>query len=770
MVGLIERSLRASSQGIRRANQAILSFPSKADLAADLELSRATVQKFFARKPISRENFHKICQRLDLPWQEIAELSDDAKPYLQEVVQNAPVSLDGLATTLREKSYPSILLKCGSLRVLDMSRPIKLKDIYTRVNVLEKVSGRRRLSLQDLLRPCLPNAFDRLGLGRISAERVPAIVAAQQYPRLIILGKPGAGKTTFLKHLALQCSAGELLQRHVPVFISLKEFAETKGQPDLLTYLIEELKAYGAGGPLVTEQLLKHGRLLILLDGLDEVNEADSCRVVKDVRQFSDRFHANQLIMTCRIATREYSFERFTEVEIADFDAQQIAEFAHNWFALKQPQQADQFIQTLDEIQPIRELATNPLLLTFLCLVFEESGDFPSNRAELYQEGLDILLKKWDSKRNIQRDQPYQQLSIREKKDLLSYIAANTFEQGNYFFKQKELEHHIQDYFSDRYPGLSQPDSEAILKSIEAQHGLIVERARGIYSFSHLTLHEYFAARAIAMGFAASSVQMALADLVIHLTNPRWREIFLLTIGMLRQADDLLLMIKQHTDALVTRDSKVQAFLAWLNQKTAGLRVSYPSVRVRAFYLDLDYARIFHLSDRILELTRRFDRGFTRGLNGHLALDLALDRVLTLALNLDCAIDPDTALGRVLERAIQRARDLEDPEAQNLTRSLQDLLDQLSQNNQESSLDFQDWWTAAGPAWTQNLRSLMIQHRNFGHDWHFSNRQRQILRQYYDANQLLVQCLHSDGAVTAPVRHQIETTLLFPASGLNLQQ
>ncbi len=71
----------------------------------------------------------------------------------------------------------------------------------------------------------------------------------------------------------------------------------------------------------------------------------------------------------------------------------------------------------------IKQLAASPLLLTLLCLAFEESGDFPANRSELYKEGLDALLKKWDAKRGIQREQIYKKLSVQRKEDLLSKIA-----------------------------------------------------------------------------------------------------------------------------------------------------------------------------------------------------------------------------------------------------------------------------------------------------------------------------------------------------------
>ena len=69
-----KRSLKASQDGVRLANRAILKFPTKVDFAAELEISRSTVQNFFAGKPVGRENFHKICQELNLSWQEVAEL------------------------------------------------------------------------------------------------------------------------------------------------------------------------------------------------------------------------------------------------------------------------------------------------------------------------------------------------------------------------------------------------------------------------------------------------------------------------------------------------------------------------------------------------------------------------------------------------------------------------------------------------------------------------------------------------------------------------
>jgi predicted NACHT family NTPase len=69
-----------------------------------------------------------------------------------------------------------------------------------------------------------------------------------------------------------------------------------------------------------------------LLDGLDEVKETDSSRVLRQIKEFSQQFPLNQFIITCRIAAKEYTFEKFTEVEVADFNDKQIADFSDKWF------------------------------------------------------------------------------------------------------------------------------------------------------------------------------------------------------------------------------------------------------------------------------------------------------------------------------------------------------------------------------------------------------------------------------------------------------
>ncbi len=413
---MAQRSLQVQKQYIEQVNNAFMGLGmSQKDFAeARLRLSRSTVSNFLRGKSINRENFSKICHALNLDWEEITGLKEATKTssdndQINQSAVKPSVDIKSLVTQLRQQVHGDIETRCGTMRILDMSQPVGLEDIYTKVNILEKISGRRRKDIADLISNCDLENFHRFNFGAVT-EKISGKDAVRKYRTLLILGKPGAGKTTFLKHVVIQCDRGLFQGALVPFFITLKNFAEAEDQPGLLTYLSRYVENQDREDII---KVLRQGKALICLDGLDEVLKKDSKRVIKEIESLVNNYPDNQYLMTCRIAAREYTFEKFTEVEIADFDWSQITLFSRNWFKTK-PVKPDTFLNRLEKDKPIQELASSPLLLTLLCLAFEESGDFPGNRAGLYKEGLDALLKKWDARRGIQRDQVYQKLWVQK--------------------------------------------------------------------------------------------------------------------------------------------------------------------------------------------------------------------------------------------------------------------------------------------------------------------------------------------------------------------
>ncbi|HEY9824998.1 MAG TPA: NACHT domain-containing NTPase [Stenomitos sp.] len=786
------QSLKATSEGIATLKAALKRRKqSQTYLAGAANCSRQTIWSLLQGNAIDAEVFLRVCKLLDLSEYEVAEPEEDSEH----------LETDDLVRQVRGQIKARIHAQCGSMNVLTMTKPIGLGDIYTDVNILETIAGRKRLALKDLEAHCTEEEFERFGYSylRKQEERVPGLEAVDRCRKMVVLGKPGAGKTTFLKRIATQCNGGTFHPELVPIFVPLKQFAETKGHPDLLPYIASqwaESKVKEADSKV--ETLLDEGRALVLLDGLDEVLKADSARVIEEIRHFSERFHRNLYVLTCRVATHEFKLEPFTEVEIADFDDEQIAVFVTKWFERKNPERTELFLRKLKDSPRIRELATNPLLLTLLCLNFEESGYFSESRAALYKDALHVLLKSWNAKKpGLPYEEVYRQLTPDRKEDLLSQLAYQTFEQGQYMFGDDIAKQHIRHYIenlpsADTNVKQLDVDSEAVLKSIEGQHGLLISRAQGIYSFSHLTFQEYFTARKIAASCSPYTIaDKTLQELAQRVTDQRWREIFLLVAEILPSADCFLQAMKQHIDRLVAKDQTIQLILGWTQEKAASADVSYKAAAVRAFYLycstlELNFihvlnnntklGRIFvHVLNRIhvLDFVRAFDHTLVLDLDHTLVLDLGLDHTLNLDLTLALTLDRALALNRFLNRDRVRALDLDHTLDRVLDRALdsdfrqvlKDLKTQLP-NPEKNFSAFKDWWEIQGLDWVKKLRDAIIQYRNIGYKWALTPEQFEQLQQYMEANLLLVNCLNSNCYVSRSVRAEIEETLLLPIAAI----
>ena len=673
-------------------------------------------------------------------------LPKQSAPNLSVAVSD--INIEEIVQQLRYRSRQVIQERCATIRVLDMSHPINLEEIYTGTDVLEKITSRRRLGIAELL--ATYHGRDRLGASAIDESRVSSMDALSRYRKLMLLGKPGAGKTTLLKYTALKCSQGDIFGDLVPIFVTLRQYAGSELQPRILDYIAQDFRAYNIGDELTLKHLLQHGRAILFLDGLDEVREDDLYRVLEDLRNFSEQYYTNRFVITSRLGAQEYVFEKFTEVEVANFQPLQISHFAQRWFS-GNSRHIELFLRKVDDNLPIQELATNPLLLTLLCLVFDEYGDFPINRSELYREGLDVLLKKWDAKRNIERHQIYKNLSMQRKEDLLAQVAYNTFNQGDYFFRQIDLESYITDYIRNLPKAHTdeeslQLDSEAIIKAIESQHGLFVERAKGIYSFSHLTFQEYLVARELVYNGNPQNLEL-LANKII---DRRWHDVLRLAVGMMRSADELLQLMKNQCDRLLADEPQLQKLLQWVNQKAEAVQVNDKIQSVRAFYLTLgraiaqsDALNLANVLARILVLD--LDLYQNRNLNRDLAFDLA--RALETKDGEDLGLDLELDLSLALEYA----QEMSDP-------SLAKAIAELIRTCPEDADSDRQW-----EYWTNNLRQQAIEHRNIGQSWDFSPHQLERLRQYCEATRLLVECLESDCYVHQNIRQAIEQSLLLPS-------
>ena len=581
---MAKRSLYASPSGIKQAKTA---FSRKGwtqeNLAFEVNLkTRQPIWRFFTGRPIERYIFVEICSILELNWRDIAENPPDE---ISEYDEHGLPDIDCLVQQVRSQRHDKIEDQCGTLKLLDINRPVNLDKIYIEVNLLEEIPSQQWLELAEL-QNLTPQEFQTVGLDELFQQWIVGIQLVENYTKIRILGNSGTGKTTFLQHLALQCNRGLFMANRVPIFITLKSFVEESketGEVSFLNYIRSEFLTSNIINPSTIDNLLCEGRVLLLLDGLDEVLTIDTNAVYQEINRFTEKYHKNLFIITCRTAGKIHNLNGFIDVEIAPFTSEQITEFSQKWFStlIKNPtedthQQAVQFIQLLDlpENLRFRQLAATPLFLHLACWIFVHQGQFPGSESEFYKQCLDLLLGKWDEIRGVQRDSISPELALPQKLKLLSEIAIKTFERGEYFFEKRTIEEYISDYLYQLSDAPIDSEelqlaSEDILKAIALQHGLLTERSRGIFSFSHLAFHEYFTARNIIMNSYLKSLEEALEELINHVVEPRWREIFLLTAVMLRKADLLVLLMKKKVNDLVMGDHHLQEFLIFSHQSSS---------------------------------------------------------------------------------------------------------------------------------------------------------------------------------------------------------
>ncbi|MBD1884758.1 NACHT domain-containing protein [Microcoleus vaginatus] len=524
----------------------------------------------------------------------ISCVSGIALPIFQSVFETGGKFLGLMGKKLDDKTKQLIYTASGEygkryfkrhgiLKALGMREAVPLESVYTAVQFLDEQEIRSFESIQNLeeaYRKANKRSFQQQ-----DCQKQEGLKIANQKQYLMVLGQPGAGKSTFLRKIGLEALKGKkggFKPDRIPVFIELKSF--TSSQIDIEKLIVEEFSICGfPSSEQFIAKALEQGKLLILLDGLDEVPTVNTNEVISKIQNFVDRYDKNSFIVSCRTAAYRNNFQRFTDVKLADFDDTQIEQFIGNWFQSevdKQVGTAQKCWELLQkpEYAAAKELAHTPLLLTFLCLTYDRAQNFPNNRSVLYKSALRILLEEWAAEKRILRDEIYQGLSTELEESLLSEIAYTGFDTDKLFFSQREVVEEIKTFLAGNLNAPKHLDGEAVLKAIAVQQGILVERAENVYSFSHLTLQEYLTAQYIADNNLIEQLVTG------HLSDRRWREVFLLVAGLVRSkngADDLLLLMEKEAQKYINTP-KLQELLQWADAATKNSEGDFKPVGKRA--------------------------------------------------------------------------------------------------------------------------------------------------------------------------------------------
>jgi len=481
---------------------------------------------------------------------------------------------------LRACYLESLIADCCRARLIGLdpsaSDPTRggmtLESLYialdTKTQVEEEQEGKKR---------------DRNALSPERKSRpLSTLEALAQAPnrRIVLLGLPGAGKSTFVRYLALRMAQaltdrsrdlaedlpGWTRQPLLPLIVSLGRLAESippgteRGNAEWVERFVratldadEHLKGYGDA---LLDELRRDGGL-ICFDGLDEVASLDMRPVVREsVEAFAARYARNgatAFLVTCRTFSytdARWQLTAWPVYELAPFDRDRVRDFVNAWHDELQrvdPAGAENYARKrehlLEALRPgdrrrLNEIAPNPLILTVMAVVHTHEGELPDARALVYEKCIDLLLIRWELERSDMRKRSLldalgiPRITLDNALQEIAYRAHDVEKRAGASDGQAALVTEdllagvLQAAFNDTHK------VQTFLDYSKSANGLLMLQGvaplpdapedaspRRVYAFPHLTFEEYLAGRYL------RRLPNRAAQVRAHLDrSDRWRE------------------------------------------------------------------------------------------------------------------------------------------------------------------------------------------------------------------------------------------------------
>ncbi|MEU6574754.1 NACHT domain-containing protein [Streptomyces sp. NPDC046805] len=481
-----------------------------------------TLEKYTGHKPLA----HKLSRPQHNPH---ADFEDRYKAYMAEAY--GELTIFGLDFSRREHA---------------------LWPLDTAYLSLELAPHHRRDHRADTLEGQLASRFrEPAAVG--GRQRVEGAFAGRT--RILLRGHAGSGKTTLVQWLAVTAARQDFppelghLDGCLPFVLPLRSLARRQSLPapdEFLAAVGNPLHAVQPAG--WADQVLHAGRGLLLIDGVDEVQEADRQRTLKWLKNLIALYRDCIFLVTTRPSAVSDGWlvpELFTELNLLPMNRQDVTAFMHRWHdaaaeTVHDPAEREQLAEyerKLTDVLPrkndLARLATNPLMCAMICALNRDRNSYlPQNRLELYAAALSMLLVRRDVQRKVTT-----QLDINESAQLwlLQQLAYWMIRNGHAEADRAHVLRVVTDALRSM-PQVAPPEkADEVLEHLLLRSGILRAPSPDTVEFVHRTFQDYLGAKA-----AVESQDLNLV--AAHAHEPQWEDVVRMAVAHARTDERAMLL------------------------------------------------------------------------------------------------------------------------------------------------------------------------------------------------------------------------------------
>jgi formylglycine-generating enzyme required for sulfatase activity/energy-coupling factor transporter ATP-binding protein EcfA2 len=332
----------------------------------------------------------------------------------KEAADQLPEFPEAYAELLKSKYG---FLEADRLNPKAKAPPLSLPDLFVPLYCADPDPDKKRAVEKRSTKADHMYGFAREGT---ETENTTVGALAGKYRALLIEGQAGCGKSTVLKHLAYSLSpvseippASTDLAGYLPVLVLLKDlqaYCESDiGKLDrpcapgdgMVEWYLKN-RAAGKLEPGTLKAFAKCGRLLLLVDGLDEIDRPLRDYAVNSLAELTLDHPENKIVLAGRphgLDGAPHGLYAKFRTSVEELSKEQIERFIRQWFGYIYPgtegvgkTRSEDLLADIKEHPAIDALTVNPLMLTAICLLYHDEKELPNQRAELLKKFIDNML------------------------------------------------------------------------------------------------------------------------------------------------------------------------------------------------------------------------------------------------------------------------------------------------------------------------------------------------------------------------------------------